>query len=62
MCRKQARKAESMSGSAAAAASGAGAQYADGQDSRADVNSEDSYADEDMNDYVDGVFACSIDL
>ena len=44
-----------MSGSAAAAASGAGAQDADGQDSRADVNSEDSDADEDMNDYVDGV-------
>ena len=54
MCRKQARTAESISGSAAAA-SGAGAQDADGQDSRADVNSEDSDADGDMTDYVDGV-------
>ena len=55
ICRKQARKAESMS--VVAAASGAGAQDADGVDSHADVNSEDSDADEDMNDYVDGVFA-----
>ena len=53
MCRKQARKAESIS--VVAAASGAGAQDADGVDSHADVNSEDSDADEDMNDYVDGV-------
>ena len=35
--------------------SGVGAQDADGVDSHADVNSEDSDADEDMNDYVDGV-------
>jgi hypothetical protein len=56
MCRKQARKAERISGSAAAAAaSGVGAKDADGQDSLADVNSDDSDADEDMNDYVDGV-------
>ena len=55
MCRKQARKEESISGSAAAAASGVGAQDADGQDSFADVNSDDSDADEDMSDYVDGV-------
>jgi hypothetical protein len=42
-----------MSGSAAAAAPGVGAQVADGQGSLADVNSDDSDADEDMNDYVD---------
>ena len=53
MCRKQARKAESIS--VVAAASGAGAQDADGVDSHADVNSEDSDADEDMHGYVDGV-------
>ena len=53
MCRKQARKAESIS--VVAAASGVGAQDADGVDSHADVNSEDSDADEDMNGYVDGV-------
>ena len=54
MCRKQARKAESAS--VVAAASGVGAQDAGGvDDSHADVNSEDSDADEDMNDYVDGV-------
>ena len=53
MCRKQARKAESIS--VVAAASGAGAQDADGVDSHADVNSEDSDADEDMHEYVDGV-------
>ena len=51
MCRKQAPKAEGISASAAAA------DDADGQDSRADVNSEDSDADEEMNDNVDGVFA-----
>ena len=51
---KQARKAESKSGSAAVA-SGAGGKDADGQDSLADVNSDDSDADEDMNVYVDGV-------
>ena len=55
MCRKQARKAERIPGSAVAAASGVGAKDADGQDSLADVNSDDSDADEDMNDYVDGV-------
>ena len=53
MCRKQARKADIIS--VVAAASGVGAQDADGADSHADVNSEDSDADEDMNDYVDGV-------
>ena len=55
-CRKQARKADRISGpAAAAAASGVGAQDADDQDSHAYVNSEDSDADEDTNDYVDGV-------
>ena len=53
MCRKQGRKAESISGSAAAS----GAEDPDGQDSLAVVNSDDSDADEDINDYVDGVFA-----
>ena len=53
MRRKQARKAESIS--VVAAASGAAAQDADGVDSHADVNSEEPDADEDMNDYVDGV-------
>ena len=38
-----------------AAASGVGAQDADAVDSHADVNSEDSDADEDKHDYVDGV-------
>ncbi len=53
MCKRQACKAESIS--VVAAASGVGAQDADGVDSHADVNSEGSDADEDMNDYVDGV-------
>ncbi|MFM7983771.1 MAG: hypothetical protein ACKPKO_31050, partial [Candidatus Fonsibacter sp.] len=52
MCRKEARKAESIS--VVAAASGAGAQDANGVDSYADVNSDDSDADEVMKDYVDG--------
>ena len=52
-----------MSGSAAAAAaSGVGAQDADGVDSHADVNSEESDADEDMNDYVDGVLLEALTL
>jgi len=55
MCRKQARKAESMS--VVAAASAIAAKDADNVDSHADVNSKDSDADEDMNDYVDGVVA-----
>ena len=51
MCIKQGRKLESISGSAAAS----GAEDPDGQDSPAAVNSGDSDADEDINDYVDGV-------
>ena len=54
MCRKQARKAESILGSAAAA-SGVGAKDAAGQDSLADANINDSDAYDGMNEYVDGV-------
>ncbi|MFM7988599.1 MAG: hypothetical protein ACKPKO_55730 [Candidatus Fonsibacter sp.] len=53
MCSKPARKAESIS---VVAASGVGAQDLDGVYSHADVNSDDSDAGEDMNDYVDGFF------
>ena len=51
---KQARKGENIS--VLAAASGAGALYADDVDSHADVNSQESGADEDMHDYVDEGF------